>query len=622
MLHYGILVLVSLLLLVGLFVVLKRYRKIVLIAILLYIGTFIGVITLVMSGHEYSVAEKSYDYVLVFGGGLKDGYDLPDLVVNRLEQGLAATRNIGGKFIVSGGYGQGERPSEASVMAEYLMARGVDEKDIILEEASMSTWDNLVYTKELLSLPSMHKGRVLGVSSEFHLFRIGLLKNRLPFEMDLLPAKTPFLEGLDVIPREYFALVKSLIFDWPDHNLTRLVLDEADVQVHALTPIVMDLGRQRPDTHHVAEVSVATVGDIMVHRSQLIRAFDGDAFDFAPSFEWVAPLIKDVDYAIGNLETTLAGQGGQRRLNVEQFYQGYSGYPVFNAPDILAKNLKDAGFDLMLTANNHTLDSKESGVLRTIDVLEAQEFDQIGSYKSSEEAEALFIKEIDGITFGIINYTYAMNGFWLKGEEDYMINHLGNYDSVRIETMYDEVAAMAEEEVDFVVVALHYGIEYVQEPDSHIQQPLVDGLFDHGADIILGGHPHVLQPFEVRVNHRSNGEDETGVVIYSLGNFISSQRYRYTNKDTDFGMIFQLDFKKIDEEKATIESLSYAPTYVHWSDEDLIILPIYQLPADIELRSEDRSRIAYAKEKVIPLINSYYEGDYTMDGPYLKFDLN
>ncbi len=373
--------------------------------------------------------------------------------------------------------------------------------------------------------------------------------------------------------------------------------------------------------HRVNEATVSIVGDIMVHRSQLIKAYDEDGFDFAPTFQWIAPYIESADYAIGNLETTLAGPGGQRRINVEKFYQNYSGYPTFNSPDILSRNLKEAGFDLMLTANNHTLDSKEAGLLRTIDVLEQEGFDQIGTYRTQADSDDFFIKEVNGIKFGIVNYTYAMNGFWLKEEEGYMIHHLGNYDEATIEAMYDSVERLAEEDVDFVVATLHYGIEYRTEPDGYIQQPLIDGLFEHGADIILGGHPHVLQPFEVKDLMRKDGEVETGVVIYSLGNFISSQRFRYTGKDTDFGMVFGMDFKKVDDEKATIEAIHYTPTYVHWSDTDLEIIPMYNIPEQIQLTREDKQRIDYGKNSVVPLINSYYEGDYTLENGTLKFEL-
>lgn len=400
-----------------------------------------------------------------------------------------------------------------------------------------------------------------------------------------------------------------------------LILGETSPGVGEVTSVKAAGAMSLPAKHTVHQARLSVVGDIMVHRTQLIKAYHEDGFDFAPSFQWIAPYIKEADYAIGNLETTLAGPDGQRRINVEKFYQHFSGYPVFNSPDILAKNLKDAGFDLMITANNHSLDSKESGLLRTIKVLEDEGFDQIGTYATPAESDAFFIKEINGIKFGIVNYTYAMNGFELDEADDYMIHHLDNYNDLAIEAMYDRVEQLSKEDLDFVVATLHYGIEYRNEPDERIQQPLVEGLFDHGADIILGGHPHVLQPFEVRELVRKDGQVETGVVIYSLGNFISSQRHRYTNKDTDFGMVFGVDFKKVDDEKATIEAIHYTPTYVHWSASDLEIVPLYKIPEGVTLTLEDQGRIDYGINHVVPLINSYYKGDYTLEEGTLRFDL-
>ena len=131
----------------------------------------------------------------------------------------------------------------------------------------------------------------------------------------------------------------------------------------------------------------------------------------------------------------------------------------------------------------------------------------------------------------------------------------------------------------------------------------------------------MLQPFEVEDLVRKDGTMETGVVIYSLGNFISSQRFRYTGKDTDFGMVFGVDFKKVDDEKATIEAIHYTPTYVYWSDTDLEIIPMYNIPKQIKLTGEDKQRIDYGKNNVVPLINSYYEGDYTLENGTLKFVL-
>jgi len=401
-----------------------------------------------------------------------------------------------------------------------------------------------------------------------------------------------------------------------------LVVRGQEATLADMPSVTIEGGKDHSYDHLLQEASVVAVGDIMAHRSQLIRAYDEDGFDFGPSFAYVSPLISEADFAVGNLETTLAGPGGQRRFNVEKFFMNYSGYPAFNTPDIMANNLKDAGFDLMLTANNHTLDSKESGVLRTLDVLEEAGLETIGSYRSAKDSLDPYIKVVNGISFGILNYTYAMNGFWLEEDQNFMINHLGNYEESALQEMYARVRAMSEAPVDFVVVAIHYGIEYSDYPDSYFQKPIIDNLFDNGADIILGGHPHVLQPFEVRKLKRATGETDQGVVIYSLGNFISSQRHAYTGEDTDFGMIFKMDFEKVDDQKARISRIGYAPTYVWWGNPDLQILPAFDLPETINLSNEDTRRLEVLKDEVIPRLNSYYKNDYYVDGPYLMFDLN
>lgn len=371
----------------------------------------------------------------------------------------------------------------------------------------------------------------------------------------------------------------------------------------------------------VKTINLLAVGDIMVHRSQLVRASRGDDFDFAPSFEYIKPLIEAADYAFGNLETTLADAYGQRRIGTDNFYNGYSGYPCFNSPDILASDIKDAGFDLVSTANNHSYDSKIDGINRTISVLDDIGLEHTGTYSNIEDADALKIVEVEGVSFAVINYTYGLNGFVLDEIDDYRINHLDMYDEDRVKKMYENVKA-AEQVADFVIVMLHYGNEYVTIPDAYYQRPIVDGLFDAGADIIFGGHPHVLQPFETREITRESGEVETGVVIYSLGNFISSQRSIYTNgDDTEIGLIFQVIIDQIDNHKPYISGLAYTPTYTHWSSGGIRVIPSFMIPEDIELSHYDQLQIEKSKTQIVEHMNSMANKTLTFDGLYYYADL-
>ena len=623
MIHYGIVFLVTLAVIGVAYLKMNKWRWFIGLAGGIYLLSFLVFQVTISTGHDYIPSQKQYAYILVFGGGVKSDGRVKDAVTLRLDKAMEADPWGNAVYLLSGGLGTDLLPDEAVAMADYLIGKGVPEERILYEKEATSTWENLIFSKAILAGRGDENLPVLGVSSDFHMQRIGFLKDRIGFVMDLLPAKTPWYARMDSMPREYFATIKSLLFDWPhDQDVSKKVVYAGSP---SLTQTQTDLADDRQilaHEHEVIEISLAAVGDIMVHRSQLLRADGPEGFDFSPSFKWVKPMIDSYDYAIANLETTLAGEDGQRKIRVDQFYKGYSGYPVFNAPDILVDNLKESGFDLLATANNHTLDSKETGLLRTLDVLDAAGIAHLGTYRTKEEQDRPFVVDVEGITFGILNYTYAMNGFWTSAEEDYMVNHLGNYKEDKIEEMYHAVEKMAERAPDFVVVILHYGIEYVPEPDGAIQQPLVDGLFDHGADIILGGHPHVLQPFEVREVVRPDGEKEQGIVIYSLGNFISSQRYRYTSKDTDYGLIFAMDFRKVDDRKPTVEGLRLTPTYVYWSQEDLEIITLLEVPEALVLGEEDRQRLTRGREVMIPHLLKYWQGDWDIQGSEVIIDLD
>lgn len=374
--------------------------------------------------------------------------------------------------------------------------------------------------------------------------------------------------------------------------------------------------------HRLQKVRINVVGDIMVHRTQLIKADRVTHFDFNPAFEHVAELIGNADYSFGNLETTMAGEYGQRKIGVENFYKGYSGFPCFNTPDSMAQALKDSGFDFLSTANNHTADSKESGIRRTLDVLDSVGLKYTGSYRSEEAAGELTVVEVEGITFGVVNFTYGLNGFVLNADEDYMVNHLDMYDENRLQTMYSKVKD-AEDQVDFVIVMLHYGNEYVIEPDRYYQRPIVDGLFESGADIIFGGHPHVLQPIETRRITRSDGKVENGVVIYSLGNFLSSQRsLNSRGDDTDIGAIFEVTLYKPEHHRPYIGEIAFTPTMTQWASDSVRVLAPYDLPDNLELDAYSRSRVERSMGFISDHMQKYLESPMDFDGIYYRMTLD
>ncbi len=360
--------------------------------------------------------------------------------------------------------------------------------------------------------------------------------------------------------------------------------------------------------------TLKTVGDIMFHRNQLTRSYNRETglFQFEDTFEKVKRYLMDADYTIGNLETTFGGANGAYDFNVEERFEGYSGYPCFSTPDIAAENLSAAGFDLLTTANNHSLDSKEIGLIRTLDILDQNNLQHVGTYRTKEEADQVEIIDIGGIRFAFVSFTYAMNGFTPSEGKEYIINSLDMYEPEKEKQMCALVKKAADLNPDFVVVMPHFGNEYMDLPNSY-QENLVDALFESGADIIYGSHPHVLQPIDIRELIRSDGTIDQGIVIYSLGNFISSQMHE-PGVNKDLGVIMGLDFKKIDNEKATIEGLTLVPTYTYWSKEVIGILPVLETLEKINnhnltMPNYDIQRLEFAENYTITHLMTYLE-DY------------
>ena len=306
-------------------------------------------------------------------------------------------------------------------------------------------------------------------------------------------------------------------------------------------------------------VKLSFVGDLMVHSQQLNEAYQaGDGtYDFGYSFASVRDDITSADYAIGNLETVLGGEE-----------TGYTEFPAFNTPDEFALALREAGFDMLTTANNHCNDRGESGILRTIDVLDGLGLDHIGTYKSGEERDSVLIREIKGIKFAFLSYTYTTNGIALASGKPYLAN-------VMSETLIrEDIQRAKSENPDVIVVMPHMGDEYESQP-GEAWRSWAHFMLECGADIVVASHPHVLQPMEF-VSIDNGGEDSRNCFIaYSTGNFLSSQR----EPPTDAGMILNLYFERDETGKVFLSDVSYIPTWVKFTDDsqqfDITILPVW-----------------------------------------------
>lgn len=316
----------------------------------------------------------------------------------------------------------------------------------------------------------------------------------------------------------------------------------------------------------ISNINLLAVGDIMFHMPQIKSAYIGEgSYDFNPMFNYVKKYIEAADIALGNYET------------VSLPNRDYSGYPRFNSPKETLSALKEAGFDVISTANNHSLDQGREGIISTIDIIEELGMKSIGT--SKEANTPILIQELEGIKLGLLSYTYGMNGLdsLLNQEElSYMINQI---DEEKIEA---DIEQLKNEAVDLIVIFIHWGHEYHSEP-SEEQIKLANKMVKWGGNIILGSHPHVIQKSEII---EYGGKDN--FVIYSMGNFLSNQRLETMgNSFTEDGLMVSLDLEKdFTKNKTIIKNITFIPTWVHKYTKDskvfYDILPIEEIINDQE----------------------------------------
>lgn len=306
------------------------------------------------------------------------------------------------------------------------------------------------------------------------------------------------------------------------------------------------------------EASILVAGDIMVHSPQLQAQYDSSnkTYDFENNFKYVKKYVEKADYSLANFETTLAGN---------EVYP-YSSYPMFNSPDELADALKDAGFDLLSTINNHSFDKSDLGVNRTLSTLKEKGFDTVGTRENANDDEYI-IKDINNIKIGITSYSYGeikdnnkyLNGIKISEESEDKMNV---FDSLNVDKAFETITSTTNKikNTDIQVVIIHWGIEYGRN-ETDFQKQLAQKLCDAGVDIIIGSHPHVVQPVETITS--SDGKNET-LVIYSLGNYISNQRRETVGAYSEDGLMVSIDIsKKSNEDEAKIKKVTCIPTWVN-----------------------------------------------------------
>jgi poly-gamma-glutamate synthesis protein (capsule biosynthesis protein) len=297
------------------------------------------------------------------------------------------------------------------------------------------------------------------------------------------------------------------------------------------------------------ELSILFAGDVMSHGPQINAARNEktDSYDYDASFQFVKPIIESHDIAIANLEVTHAGKP-------------YSGYPQFSAPDELSLALKNSGFDVLLTCNNHSCDGGAKGLIRTLDVLDKVGIKHTGTFRNKAERDKNYplVLEQNGFKVAILNYTYGTNG--LSVAAPLIINYI---DSAVIKKDIEKARKL---KVDYIICTMHWGSEYQSLPNAY-QKNWEKYCYELGVDMVIGSHPHVIQPVEKKL---VNGKEK--LTVWSMGNYVSNQRDRYKNGGLMVGATLHRQKDSVNNilPKVQMKDVHHIFSYVHIKQEKAI----------------------------------------------------
>ena len=315
----------------------------------------------------------------------------------------------------------------------------------------------------------------------------------------------------------------------------------------------------------IATATISTQGDLLMHKPvfETCRQSDG-SYDFESIFRYVKEYTASYDYALANLETTFGGDN-----------YPYQGNPTFNCPDSLVDAVVDAGYDMLLTANNHCSDTTTSGIKRTLEQVRGAGLETLGTQLNDEEKKYSVV-DINGIRIGMLCYTYAsgvtgdgrpsLNGLTPVSEVG-LVNYFmeNNLDKFYAEVK-QHLANMEADGAEATIVYLHWGIEYQMQENS-TQRTIAQKLCDLGVDVIVGGHPHVVEPVDLLES--TVDPDHKTVIIYSLGNAVSNQRTGistlFPTGYTEDGALFTVTFEKYSDGSVYLAGTDVLPTWVNMS---------------------------------------------------------
>ena len=328
------------------------------------------------------------------------------------------------------------------------------------------------------------------------------------------------------------------------------------------------------DPYGYTEMTLLSVGDIMFHNPQIVAGLNAatQTYDFNDNFQYVKSLVSGADLAVGNFEGTIAETG-------------FKGYPVFHLPVATLEAVKGAGFDVMLFANNHMYDNQKFGVQNTLTKFKELGFAYAGATLDTEKEPSCLVQEVKGIKIGILNYAdsltqdivsnytgelmHTINGIAIQND---FFNNMNIYVQGQEDAFYARVAAdmayLKAQKVDIVVTYIHWGWEY-HLTENEYQRQTAQKLCDMGVDVIIGSHPHVIQPMDTLVS--TTDPSHSTLCFYSLGNYLSNQNRVATTWSSEAprkgysenGLTVELTIRRYNNGETLVSKLDYTPTWVH-----------------------------------------------------------
>ena len=364
------------------------------------------------------------------------------------------------------------------------------------------------------------------------------------------------------------AVVAAVLF-WPREGST-------GTDTAAGTPAPLPTATPAPTEPPVALARIRAAGDIIIDTPMLTAAqTSGTSYKFDKYFNRIGNVLEDADWTIINIEGALAGMGEY----------GYTGYPSFNTPPVILDTLKKRGVDMLTLANNHSLDRYFDGLMNTLRNVDKAGLARTGAYRSQKDYDKPLVVDINGIQIGFTNYTTGLNN--VEKRSDKRATQYGLRTTAKADYAKD-IAALRDAGAQAVVVMMHWDREYKRQPGAATKQ-MAQQIADAGADVIIGGHPHMVQPLE----WLSAADGRKVLCLYSMGNFLSNHKGPYL----DNGIVFEVSFALDKHGAVRVVNPCYIPVWV-WVQKSDDALNYQVMPAAAAIRNRPETMTDEQYERV------------------------